>query len=117
MINIYNYHNKIIYTSQTATSMIEAVEEAVKKGINLSGARLSLSLITIVFCLKNGIDYCEIPLSRAISNTDLIGNNLPVELQEPSNVFTAINDHICRHCGNNRVSKSEKSCWKCGGSL
>ena len=59
MINIYNYHNKIIYTSQTATSMIEAVEEAVKKGINLSGARLSLSLITIVFCLKNGIDYCE----------------------------------------------------------
>jgi hypothetical protein len=29
----------------------------------------------------------------------------------------AINDHICPSCGNKRVSKSEKSCWKCGNSL
>lgn len=29
----------------------------------------------------------------------------------------AINDHICPCCGNDRVSKSERSCWKCGGSL
>lgn len=29
----------------------------------------------------------------------------------------AINDHVCPTCTNNRCSKSEKSCWKCGGKL
>ncbi len=29
----------------------------------------------------------------------------------------AINNHICPHCKNDRVSKSEASCWKCGGNL
>lgn len=29
----------------------------------------------------------------------------------------AINDHTCKWCGNNRCSKTEKSCWKCGGKL
>lgn len=28
-----------------------------------------------------------------------------------------INDHTCPHCGNTACSKSEQSCWKCGGSL
>lgn len=30
-----------------------------------------------------------------------------------------INDHTCpnKWCGNNRCSKSEKVCWKCGGNL
>ena len=30
---------------------------------------------------------------------------------------TAINDHKCPSCGNDRVSKCEKSCWKCGSNL
>ena len=34
-----------------------------------------------------------------------------------TNIIAAVNDHICSHCGNNRVSKAEKSCWKCGGLL
>jgi predicted RNA-binding Zn-ribbon protein involved in translation (DUF1610 family) len=33
------------------------------------------------------------------------------------NNSVAINDHVCPACGNDRVSKREKSCWKCGNSL
>jgi hypothetical protein len=29
----------------------------------------------------------------------------------------AINDYICPCCGNDRCSKSELICWKCGGNL
>jgi hypothetical protein len=29
----------------------------------------------------------------------------------------AVNDHTCPTCGNNRCSKSEKTCWRCGGVL
>jgi len=29
----------------------------------------------------------------------------------------AINDHVCPVCGNNRCSKTEKICWRCGNSL
>lgn len=29
----------------------------------------------------------------------------------------AINDHVCPSCKNDRVSKTETSCWKCGGLL
>ena len=29
----------------------------------------------------------------------------------------ATNDHKCPSCGNDRVSKCEKSCWKCGSNL
>lgn len=29
----------------------------------------------------------------------------------------AENNHVCPHCKNDKVSKKEKSCWKCGGEL
>lgn len=29
----------------------------------------------------------------------------------------AINNHVCPHCKNERVNKTEKSCWLCGGLL
>lgn len=29
----------------------------------------------------------------------------------------AINDFICKTCSNNRCSKSERACWKCGNLL
>jgi hypothetical protein len=35
----------------------------------------------------------------------------------PNAVLAAVNDHICPSCRNDRCSKSEKSCWKCGNSL
>ena len=32
-------------------------------------------------------------------------------------VVAAVNDCVCRTCRNDRCSKSEKTCWKCGGAL
>jgi len=32
-------------------------------------------------------------------------------------VMSPVNDHICPHCRNDRVSKTEKSCWRCGEKL
>lgn len=29
----------------------------------------------------------------------------------------AVNNHTCPHCKNDRCSKTEKSCWRCGGKL
>lgn len=28
-----------------------------------------------------------------------------------------VNDYVCPGCGNDRVSKCEQTCWKCGGNL
>ena len=30
---------------------------------------------------------------------------------------TPVNDHVCPTCQNNKCSKSEKLCWKCGNPL
>jgi len=30
---------------------------------------------------------------------------------------TAINNHTCPTCQNDRCNKSEKTCWRCGGKL
>lgn len=34
-----------------------------------------------------------------------------------SGVTPAINDHVCPLCKNNRCSKTEKECWRCGNPL
>lgn len=34
-----------------------------------------------------------------------------------TDTLVAVNDHTCKWCNNNRCSKTEKSCWKCGGKL
>lgn len=34
-----------------------------------------------------------------------------------SNNLAVVNDYICPTCKNNRCSKSEKTCWKCGNPL
>src|ERR1700723_4317223 len=36
---------------------------------------------------------------------------------QPSIPTVAVNDHVCPSCQNNRVSRSEKTCWKCGNPL
>lgn len=38
-------------------------------------------------------------------------------LPPPMPEVVAINDHICPGCGNNKCSKAERTCWKCGGAL
>lgn len=32
-------------------------------------------------------------------------------------VSVAVNDHVCPCCKNDKVSKAERTCWKCGGNL
>ena|SRR6266446_1680116 len=41
-----------------------------------------------------------------------------VTISDPVSVTSPlVNDHTCPTCKNDRCSKSEKSCWKCGGLL
>src|SRR5271165_2392511 len=35
----------------------------------------------------------------------------------PASCKAAKNDHVCPSCKNDRCSKTEKSCWKCGAVL
>ena len=34
-----------------------------------------------------------------------------------TNSIVAVNDYTCPHCKNDRCSRSERTCWKCGGVL
>lgn len=39
-------------------------------------------------------------------------------MQAPvTSAAVTINDHTCPGCHNTKCSKSEKTCWKCGGAL
>lgn len=49
-----------------------------------------------------------------IRNPSPIVNHTPVNQEGEA---TVVNNHVCPSCGNNRVNKDERSCWKCGGSL
>lgn len=48
-------------------------------------------------------------------NFIILGDNIPVVQSTDSTV--AVNDYICPTCRNNRCSRSEKTCWKCGNQL
>ena len=41
----------------------------------------------------------------------------PVIVSPQGVALAAINDHTCPGCGNTRCSKSERTCWRCGGKL
>jgi uncharacterized paraquat-inducible protein A len=40
-----------------------------------------------------------------------------IEKPAQASTTTPINNHVCPSCRNDRVNKSEKSCWKCGNPL
>jgi hypothetical protein len=50
-------------------------------------------------------DYQQLPLSPTMQK---LSDNKTSE---------AINDFTCGTCGNNRTSKNEGTCWRCGGKL
>ena len=52
--------------------------------------------------------------SGCISSCDGMEEDTDVEVQTQT---TVMNDHTCPSCGNDKCSKNEKSCWKCGSSL
>lgn len=53
-------------------------------------------------CTRHGADLPEETIS------------LPAPLKATAAV---VNDHVCPSCGNDRCSKQERSCWKCGNRL
>lgn len=53
------------------------------------------------------------------SHNAIKGNRLDIsDPQAPApSVAKTVNNHKCGACGNDRCSKHEKSCWKCGNPL
>lgn len=80
------------------------------KPLTLENAKKFLSALG-----SNALGEYEV---RAIDSNDGISS---IELKDLKPVHDpkapAINDHVCPHCQNDRVSKSEPSCWRCGGKL
>lgn len=40
-----------------------------------------------------------------------------VDVPIHNSTATAVNDHVCPTCQNDRCNKQEKFCWKCGSTL
>jgi hypothetical protein len=58
--------------------------------------------------------------SRTFRYTDRLDLGIEVEFTVPLTIASSkvlVNDHTCPTCKNDRCSKSEKSCWKCGNQL
>lgn len=72
--------------------------------------------------------YCDTPYNLGFNysiNTNDIGDfvdcksliDVEMNAKNPAKspiVIPAVDDHQCISCGNDRCSKTEKSCWKCG---
>ena len=41
----------------------------------------------------------------------------PIEQAPISKDSNPVNDHVCPACGNNKCSRSEIKCWRCGNKL
>lgn len=52
---------------------------------------------------------------RKTLNFPVTSGTLPAPI--PHVVAVTVNNHTCSACGNNKCSKDEKSCWKCGASI
>jgi len=62
--------------------------------------------------IKSDDDYCNVWVSSGIKS-----KAAPTIKAVVSDPMVAINDHTCKFCGNTACSKSEKTCWKCGGVI
>ena len=58
----------------------------------------------------------KIPTVPITSNPVGVMNTAPFAAK-PVIQTPVVNDHVCGVCGNTKVSKAEKSCWKCGSPL
>lgn len=81
----------------------------------------------------SGIKICNYgaPIPLSLENVTIIldyfNSNAPFKFDQwiikiypeskDVNVNQIINDHTCPSCKNDRCSRSEKSCWKCGEKL
>lgn len=78
--------------------------------------------------IKSDDDYCNVWVSSGIKFVPQ-----PITIPVPAGTMgcptgpkgpagatgpvVAVNDHTCKFCGNTSCSKSEKTCWKCGGVI
>lgn len=49
-----------------------------------------------------------------VKSSQVINQNAPTIPPPPVQV---VNDHTCKVCGNDKCSKTEKSCWRCGSLI
>jgi hypothetical protein len=61
---------------------------------------------------QNGFCVTQVRFDRELEKIEAA-----VVVDKIKKLTPVINDHICPHCGNDRCSKSEVSCWICGGRL
>jgi hypothetical protein len=61
-------------------------------------------------------DHCEVWISCGIDLLSTTVNRSAPTIPPPAPTV-AVNNHTCVFCGNTSCSKSEKSCWKCGGAI
>ena len=45
------------------------------------------------------------------------GSVKDIQISGTVTMCAAVNDHICPSCKNDRCSKTERTCWLCGGKL
>lgn len=86
------------------------LNEATKKCDELNAATASMTL---------GIKYEVrqlLPSGRSLTIGAISKATIPSVVKEAASTL-AVNDHTCKACGNDRCSKTEKSCWKCGNKL
>lgn len=89
MFEIKNVNNKIIYTTNTAASFKEAVQEAVHKGISLNKADLKFQDLSELRIEK--ADLSESILYRTNFNrSDLSGSNLSLSICDKADFGSAI---------------------------
>lgn len=48
--------------------------------------------------------------------SNALPENIPA-VKAPSPMASVVNNHVCPTCKNNRCSRSERICWRCGGAL
>ncbi len=88
-----------------------------KEGQGFALKRLSESLATALANQMSATFPRETFVIKAIgSNGEPIHANVTVSSNTAINA-PAINNHTCPTCRNDRCSKTEKSCWKCGSKL
>ena len=102
-IDVSDLYTKEMYLmdelDKASPELVEAMEVFMSTSNNFI---MKKSGITKKFCEEQGISFTDITI---------------VDFEMFSDPTVAVNDHTCPHCKNDRVGKTEKSCWKCGEKL
>jgi len=102
-------------TANTSVVMTRVIEEKIHQSIR---EQIALGNLVDIRGLNGGIALCDYAQTSPRGWQSYAARmDEKVKAQKAASNTIAVNDHICPTCGNDRVSKCEKSCWKCGGLL